>query len=260
MFVLDFSRIAFSIFGFDIYWYGIIYAIAIAASWKFAHIVINQNSCIFHQKEFDKIMQKLIIFCVIFARIGHIMFFEPQYYLNNPIEILMIRHGGLSFHGGVIGVAIAIFTHKHQARYCKELMDILGFSGSIGIFIGRFANFFNQELYGLPTSSKFGVVFANVDFLPRHPTQIYEAIFEGLLNFAFMLFLYKKRCKIGSLLYITSFLCIYSISRFIIEYFKDVEKVICNITMGQILSIAYLLIIAVFWVMYCERCRLKCDI
>ena len=247
MFVLDVSCTAFSVFGVDIYWYGIIYAFAVACSWSFAYKLTEHATQVITKTQFDKMMYKMIIYCIIFARLGHVLFFEPKYYIEHPSEIIMLRHGGLSFHGGVIGVVFALLTFaKNNNIKISILADILSFSGSIGIFIGRFANFINQELYGTATQAQYGVIFSTVDSIPRHPVQIYEALTEGLVNFIVMLLMKKCNVKIGTTMYAVVFISIYSISRFFTEFYKETDICMFELTTGQILSIIYFVITCVY--------------
>lgn len=248
LFFLDISPIAFTLGSISIYWYGLIYAASILVSWKFASYIISNTPQSPSKEEFEQFIFSCILACVIGARLGHILFFEFEYYLKHPIEIVMLRNGGMSFHGAVLALAIVgyIFSRRHTYNI-KIIADILSFAGSIGIFLGRIANFINQELYGLPTGVNWAVIFSYVDPLPRHPTQLYESFFEGLVSFWLMLIVWAIRGSksIGTGVYAFIFFSIYSISRFFIEFFKDVETINCfgiiKFTIGQILSIALLL-------------------
>ena len=125
------------------------------------------------------------------GRLGYVLFYNAKYYLNKLIEIPMIWQGGMSFHGGLIGVLIAtiIFSNKHNVnKYI--FLDLISASAPIGIFLGRISNFINSELYGRETDIFWSVVFAKVDNVSRHPSQIYEAFLEGLILFIIMFFLY----------------------------------------------------------------------
>lgn len=248
MFYLDISPIAFSVGPISIYWYGIIYAASILICWKFAHYVISKTEQAPKKGEFESFMLSSIIWCIIGARIGHILFFEVEYYLRHPLEVFMLRNGGMSFHGAIIGLAIA--SHRFSRKYgysLKIIADILSFSGAIGIFLGRIANFINQELYGLPTGVDWAVIFTYVDPLPRHPTQLYESLSEGFFSFwvMFVLWIIKRGKSIGTGIYTLIFLSFYSISRFFIEFFKDVEVItyfnLIKLTTGQVLSISLLM-------------------
>lgn len=261
MLLLDISPVAFRIFGVEIYWYGIFYATALLASWATATLLLRilrkQNIDVPSKQQFDSFMFWAIIWTVIGSRIGHIIFFEPLYYTDNPKEIFLIRNGGLAFHGGFI--ALAIFTYNFCKKYkfsLKMITDILSFSAAIGIFIGRLANFFNQELYGKVSTADHAVIFNLIDTLPRHPTQIYESLSEGLLNFIIMIYIWglSRGRAVGSGIFTAVFCIVYAVSRFAIEFFKDVETYTyfnaITITVGQILSI-FMLVIGIL--MLCVR-------
>jgi phosphatidylglycerol:prolipoprotein diacylglycerol transferase len=195
------------------------------------------------------------------ARIGHVLFFEFEYYLANPLEILMIRNGGLSFHGGVI--ALAAYTYTFNMRHdlsWKIMLDALCIGGSLGIGFGRIANFCNQELYGKVCASNIAVIFPMVDHLPRYPTQLFESLFEGFINFWILMLIFRSRgvkiigaCKISSI-----FAIVYSSSRFVIEFYKDVETCTyfhcISLTIGQTLSLAFFTFGIFLW-----SCHAKCS-
>jgi phosphatidylglycerol:prolipoprotein diacylglycerol transferase len=254
LFFLDISPIAFSIGSLPVYWYGIIYSISILISWKFAWYIFKNTRYTASKAEFEKFMFQCIIACIIGARLGHVLFFELEYYITHPMEIIMIRKGGLSFHGGALGIFIVIYNFCKKNGYSfKTLIDILSFAGAIGIAFGRIANFINQELYGVATSVEWAVIFNLVDQMPRHPSQLYESLFEGFFSFWIMLIFWKMKGpkSIGSGLYSFLFMIIYSSSRYIIEFFKEVEVLtvfgVFLFTVGQILSI--ILFIAAFFVL-----------
>ena len=127
------------------------------------------------------------------GRLGYVIFYNPEYYFNNLIEIFKIWNGGMSFHGGFIGVILAII---HSSKTLKSpiviFSDLISIVSPIGLFFGRIANFINGELYGRVTNHYFGVIFPNGGKLPRHPSQLYEAFFEGLVLFFIMIFLMNK--------------------------------------------------------------------
>ena len=270
MFIWQASPVAFSISGWNIYWYGIIYASSLFASWMVATWVLRKlryNKINVPSKEdFDSFMFWAIISILVGARLGHVIFFELEYYLSNPIEILMLRNGGLSFHGSVIGLAIyTYFYNKRHNLSWKLMADVLCFASTLGIGIGRLANFMNQELYGKICTSDFAVIFKFVDEMPRYPTQIFESFFEGFLNFWIMFIVFRlKGVKIMGTGAMTSIFCIvYSSSRFVIEFFKEVETYTyfncITLTVGQILSITMFLF-GIFVLYYKENNSPKLDV
>lgn len=252
MFVWSVSPIAFSIWNFNVYWYGIIYAMALFSSWAIVTCILrrlrNNNISVPSKEEFDKFMFWAIVSIIIGARLGHILFFGLEYYISHPLEIFMLRNGGLSFHGSVIALAIYTYVFMRKQNYSWKLFaDILSLAGSLGVGIGRIANFMNQELYGKISTSDFSIIFSVVDHMPRCPTQLFESFFEGFLNFVILFFVFKlKGIKIiGTGLIGALFCIIYSFARFAIEFYKDVETYtyfnILTLTVGQILSIALFL-------------------
>ena len=167
MFIWSVSPVAFSIGSLPVYWYGVIYATALFLSWAVATWVLrklrNNDINVPTKEEFDNFMFWAIVSIVIGARIGHVLFYELEYFLKHPIEIIMIRNGGLSFHGSVIALAIYVFAYvKHRKVSWKIMADVLAIAGALGVGIGRFANFMNQELYGKITSSDMAVIFSFV--------------------------------------------------------------------------------------------------
>ena len=248
MFSLNSSTIAFSIGNFNIYWYGVLFAISLLVGWYISNNIVKQLNNLgysnFTLNEFDSFLFIGLIIVIISSRLGHVLFYDFQFYKNNPLEIFMIRHGGLAFHGGLLGLIVYVYL------YCKRkniswllLLDILSISASAGLITGRLANFFNQELVGKIWASEYGVVFPLVDTFPRYPTQLYEALTEGLLAF-FIQILYlniNKWKSFGTGRYAVIFGITYSTSRFIIEFYKDVEEIFITnnilLTVGQILCI-----------------------
>ncbi|MDR0744421.1 MAG: prolipoprotein diacylglyceryl transferase [Holosporales bacterium] len=252
MFILSMSPVAFRLFGFPIFWYGILYALAILCSWAIASWTLRKlkiNSIpIPSKEEFDKFMINAVLAMLIGARFGHVLFFDFEYYIKNPIEIIMVRNGGLSFHGAFLGLGILLYWyHKNTAFSFKMMTDILCLAGSFGLGIGRIANFINQELYGKVSASDYSVIFTLVDFLPRYPTQLFESFFEGFFNFwiLFIIFRIKGIAIIGTGKLSAIFCIIYSSTRFIIEFYKEVESYtyfnFITLTVGQILCIVLLI-------------------
>tara|TARA_Y100000996_G_scaffold402677_1_gene374884 strand:+ start:353 stop:1132 length:780 start_codon:yes stop_codon:yes gene_type:complete len=245
MFINNFDPVAFEIFSIEFRWYSLSYITGILLGWYLArNIFIRDNN--FNQKFDDSITY--IIFGIIFGgRLGYVFFYDFNYYINNILDIFKIWQGGMSFHGGLIGIiaAILLFSKKHNDNAFKYL-DIISIVAPIGIFFGRIANFINSELYGYETSAPWGVKFIQIDNLYRHPTQLYEAIFEGLILFLILLFFWKRKYlqmpgKISSL-----FLIFYSIFRFFVEYFRIPDEqlgfIMLNLTMGQLFSVLFIMI------------------
>ena len=167
----------------------------------------------------------------------------------SPIEILKIWKGGMSFHGGLIGIIIAIiiYSKKRNINYL-EITDMISLVSPIGIFFGRIANFINGELFGRITNSKFGIIFPDGGDFPRHPSQLYEAFFEGIVIFFILnvIFFFSKYRIYTGFFFLVCFCFLYGFFRFIVEYFREPDSQIGYffefITLGQILCIPMIII------------------
>ena len=192
-------------------------------------------------------MTYLILGIIVGGRLGYVLIYNFEYYSNNLIDIFKIWQGGMSFHGGLVGViVISILFAKKNKCNPFQFLDIVSIVAPIGIFFGRVSNFINSELYGVETNLPWGVKFIKVDDLFRHPSQLYEAFFEGIVLFLILIYLRKKGLmnKPG---YISGiFLVFYSIFRFFIEFFRVPDDhlgyLLLNLTMGQMISFIFLLI------------------
>tara|TARA_B100000003_G_C10894602_1_gene356626 strand:+ start:156 stop:938 length:783 start_codon:yes stop_codon:yes gene_type:complete len=242
MFINNFDPVAFEIFSLEIRWYSLSYIFSILLGWYFAkNLFINNKNL---KDQFDEYVTYLVIGIILGGRLGYILFYNLNYYLHNIIDIFKIWEGGMSFHGGVVGViwATYLFSKKNKNNIF-EYLDIVSIVSPIGIFFGRIANFINSELYGYETSVLWGVKFIQIDSLVRHPSQLYQAALEGLLLFVIILFFWKKNYlekpgKISAL-----FLIFYSLFRFFVEFFRvpdsQIGYIVINLTMGQIISIIF---------------------
>ena len=232
-------------FGFlEIRWYSLAYIFGILIGWWLGKKIIQmrfQNiNFIFNTKDFDNFISYLIISLVIGGRLGYVLFYNFGYYLSNPFSILKIWEGGMSFHGALVGIIIGTYWFSIKKNIPTFfLLDIIAYVAPIGIFFGRVANFINGELVGKTTNVFWGVVFPNVDNASRHPSQLYEAFFEGIVLFIIMnLILFRKNYKTGTCSYV--FLIFYGIFRIFSELFREPDAQIGYlfnlISMGTILS------------------------
>jgi phosphatidylglycerol:prolipoprotein diacylglycerol transferase len=184
---------------------------------------------------------------IIGGRLGYIIFYNFSYYINNFFNIFKVWEGGMSFHGGLIGIIIAsiLFTKKHN-QDSFLYMDLVSLVAPIGIFFGRLANFINSELYGTPTDIPWAVTFIQVDNLSRHPSQLYEAILEGIILFIILMYFKNKDYLKKPGLISGLFLIFYSIFRFFIEFVRVPDEqlghLIFELSMGQIISLIFFVI------------------
>ena len=244
MFTNNFDPVAFHIFSFEIRWYSLAYILGILIGWTLSKKFFISDKEI--KEKFDDYVTYLILGIIIGGRLGYVIFYDLDYYLGNLIEILKIWRGGMSFHGGLIGIVIvSIWFSKKNNHNTFKYLDIVAIVAPIGIFFGRLSNFINSELYGLETQVPWSVKFIKIDNLYRHPSQLYEAFFEGIILFIILIYFRNKGLlKIPG--FISSlFLIFYSIFRFVIEFFRVPDEqlgyLLFNLTMGQVISIFFLI-------------------
>ena len=192
MFINNFDPVAFSLFSLEIRWYSLAYIFGILFGWFYCKkILIQENKT---KQEFDDLISYVIIGIILGGRIGYVLFYNIDYYAKNLIEIIYLWKGGMSFHGGVIGVFLAIFFYsKSINKNIFIFTDLIAAASPIGIFLGRLANYINSELYGKVTNMPWSVIYIKVDQLKRHPSQIYEALLEGLILFIILNYLVTKK-------------------------------------------------------------------
>ena len=225
-------------------WYSLAYIFGIIFGWWFgkkiiSHILKNTNLN-FKLNDFDDLISYLIISIIAGGRIGYVIFYNFEYYISNPLEIIKVWEGGMSFHGALIGIIIGtyLFSKKKEVPIFF-MLDIIACVAPIGIFLGRIANFINSELIGKVTNVSWSVIFPLVDTLSRHPSQLYEALLEGIILFLILnILIFKKKYKIGSSSCL--FLIFYGIFRVISEIFREPDAQVGYLfnlfSMGTILS------------------------
>lgn len=222
-------------------WYSLAYIFGLLATMFFLNAQ-NKKHKIMSQQAEENWLIWAVFSIVLGGRFGYVLFYNFDYFLENKLEIFAVWHGGMSFHGGLLGAIFGMwfFCRKYKINFL-QLTDSLAIIAPVGLFFGRIANFINMELYGRATESNFGVVFPNAGNFPRHPSQLYEASLEGILLFA-ILFSLSKFSKIQQRFGALSgvFLVSYGISRIIVENFREPDEQIGllfgQITMGQALS------------------------
>ena len=245
MFINNFDPVAIQFFSIEIRWYSLAYIIGILLGWVLSKKIFISDENI--KVKFDDYLTYAILGIIVGGRLGYVLFYNFSYYLNNFFEIFKIWQGGMSFHGGLIGVIIAsiLFNKKNSGTTFKYL-DIVSLVAPIGIFFGRIANFINSELYGIETNVPWAVKFVKVDNLFRHPSQLYEAFFEGIVLFLILVF-FKNKNFLSKPGFISGmFLIFYSLFRFVIEFFRVPDEqlgyLVFNFTMGQIISIVFIIV------------------
>ena len=225
-------------------WYSLAYIFGIIIGWwygkKIITHILRNTGLKFKLKNFDDLITYLVISIIIGGRIGYIIFYNLNYYISNPSEILKIWEGGMSFHGALLGIIIGTYLFSQKKGVSTFFMlDIIACVAPIGIFLGRIANFINGELVGKATNVSWSVIFPLIDMLPRHPSQLYEAILEGIVLFLILnILIFKKKYKIG--LSSCLFLIYYGIFRVVSEVFREPDAQIGYLfglfSMGSLLS------------------------
>jgi len=251
MFINNFDPVAFQIMSFEIRWYSLAYILGIVIGWILCKKIFIKNSDI--SEKFDDYITYLIIGIILGGRIGYIVFYNFSYYIDNFLDIFKIWQGGMSFHGGLLGVIVSSYIFaKRNNQNPFFYLDQVSLVAPIGIFFGRLANFINSELYGSASEVPWSVIFIKVDNLSRHPSQLYEAILEGLILFLILIYFINKNYLNKPGLISGLFLILYSLFRFFVEFFRvpdeQIGYLIFNLTMGQVISLVFVSIgIAIFY-------------
>lgn len=241
----DVSPDIFSIGPFVIRWYGLLFALSFIVGYQIMYVIFKKES------KPDAILNDLIWYMilgtVLGARLGHCFFYNPAYYLANPLEILQVWKGGLASHGAAIGILLSLylFVKKHKEYDYLWILDRIVITVALGGFFIRMGNLFNSEIIGTPTNVPWAFVFASVDGVPRHPAQLYEAI-AYLIVFIFLLIYYfRKSGKFKNGLLLGLFLILVFGFRFFIEFIKEDQTYFEKgwlLNMGQLLSIPFVLL------------------
>ena len=240
--------IALSLGPFVVRWYALAYIAGLVIGWRYCLWIASQKPRVARREDVDDFLVWATLGVILGGRTGYVLFYRPEFYFANPSEILKLWHGGMSFHGGALGVLVAIglFTRQRKMNYLA-FADIIAPAVPIGLFFGRIANFVNDELWGRVTDVPWAMVFpSDPAHLPRHPSQLYEATLEGLVLFAILFFVMRwtdARQRPGTLS--GTFLIGYGAARIIGECFRQPDAnlgfIFWGITMGQILSVPVVL-------------------
>jgi phosphatidylglycerol:prolipoprotein diacylglycerol transferase len=220
-------------------WYGFMYVLGFLASYLLVRYQIKKKDFGVSRLDVENLLFYLILGLIIGARLGYVLFYDLKMYLADPLEIFAVWHGGMSFHGGLIGVLFVgiFFCRKHKKSFWK-VADLFIVTVPIGLGLGRIGNFINGELYGRVTQVPWGMIFPKGGPLPRHPSQLYESGLEGGVLFLILWFLKNRNLPDGALLAV--FLSFYGLFRFTVEFFREPDPqlgfILGPLTMGQILS------------------------
>ena len=251
--------VAISIGPFAIRWYALAYIVGLLIGWRYCLALSRRPPHLAAPQDVDDFLVWATLGVVLGGRIGYVLFYQPGYYLLHPIEALYVWHGGMSFHGGALGVTIAIFLFTRARRiFLFAFSDIITEAIPIGLFFGRIANFINGELYGRPSNVAWAMIFPNGGPVARHPSQLYEAACEGVLLFLLLFAAERSGARRRPGLVTGLFLAGYAIARMSGELFREPDPqlgfLIFGTTMGQLLSIP-LLIAGVLIILWAMRAR-----
>jgi len=244
---------AFQLFGltlgpFALRWYALAYIIGLVIGWRYCVWLAKKPPVTVTTLQLDDFFIWAIVAVILGGRLGYVLFYQPAQYFADPLTILQLWHGGMSFHGGTVGVIVALilFARRRKIPFLA-LCDIVTAAVPIGLFLGRLANFVNAELYGRPTDVPWAMVFpTDPAQLPRHPSQLYEAGLEGIVLFIVLFVLMQNesvRRRHG--LVTGTFLAGYALARIFVEFFREPDAflgfIAAGTTMGQWLSLPMLL-------------------
>jgi len=239
--------VAISVGPFAVRWYALGYLVGFLGGWAYAYALVRTDRLWGDVPRPDPesltdLILYLMLGTVIGGRLGEVIFYEPTYYAAHPLEIIAIWNGGMAFHGGLIGVVLAIWYYAYRFKIpFLTVGDLCAAFAPIGLFLVRIGNFINQEHWGRPTAVPWAVVFPEVDGKPRHPSQLYEAGLEGLLLLAVLGVVAQKGGFTRPGLLTGLFTLCYALARIALEFFRepdpDIEQLSHGLTMGMVLSL-----------------------
>jgi phosphatidylglycerol:prolipoprotein diacylglycerol transferase len=236
-------------------WYGMMYVLGFMGSYLLVRYQMKRKDFGVSRVEVENLYFYLIIGLMVGARLGYVLFYDLKMYLADPLEIFAIWRGGMSFHGGLIGVLVVgvMFSWKNRKSFWK-IADLIIVTAPIGLGLGRIGNFINGELYGRVTNLPWGMIFPRGGSLPRHPSQLYESALEGGVLFIILWFLKDRRLPTGGVL--AAFLFFYGCFRFFVEFFREPDGhigfIIGSFTLGQLLS-SFMIVGGVILYLYLKR-------
>jgi phosphatidylglycerol---prolipoprotein diacylglyceryl transferase len=224
-----------------VHWYGLMYVIGFFTGWWLGVYRARRQDSAWHTQEISDLLVYVALGTVVGGRLGYVLFYNPGYYLDHPLEIFQIWRGGMSFHGGLLGVILAMGLYgRKTARSWLAVTDFIAPLVPVGLGAGRIGNFINHELWGRVTDLPWGMLFRNAGGEPRHPSQLYEFGLEGVVLFA-ILWLYSARPRRRGAVSGMFLLC-YGVSRFLVEFVREPDAHLGLLafdwlTMGHVLSL-----------------------
>lgn len=262
----EIDPVAFSIGPLVIRWYALAYLAGFLIGWRYCmHIAGFDEGKRPNAKDIDDFLPWAIVGVILGGRLGYVLFYQADYYFANPGEIYKLWHGGMSFHGGTLGVIASMILYSWRQKISLlRLADFVAACAPIGLFFGRLANFINGELYGRVTQSSWGMVFPHAGEEPRHPSQLYEAFLEGLVLFILLAVAVRiKAVRDRQGMVAGLFLIGYGVFRSVVELFREPDAYLGlfwgSISMGQILSLPMALAGVALCVFACVYKNARCE-
>jgi phosphatidylglycerol:prolipoprotein diacylglycerol transferase len=236
----QFDPVALDFGGFGVRWYGLMYLLGFALALLLGRMrAVRDPWRGWTARAMDDVLFYCVVGIIAGGRLGYVLFYKPAYYLQHPLEIFFIWQGGMSFHGGFLGVLVALWVFgRRTGRHWLATTDFIAPLVPSGIAAGRLGNFINAELWGRPTEVSWGVIFPTVDALPRHPSQLYQMALEGVLLFVLLWWFSRRARPVGAVsgLFLTG----YGLARFLVEFTREPDSFLgllaFGLSMGQWLS------------------------
>jgi phosphatidylglycerol:prolipoprotein diacylglycerol transferase len=238
--------IAISIGPVAVRWYALAYIVGLLIGWRYCLMLAGRPPHLVNRQDIDDFLVWATLGVVLGGRLGYVLFYMPGYFAAHPFEAVYVWHGGMSFHGGALGVTIAILLFTGARKIpLFAFSDIITEAIPIGLFFGRIANFINGELFGRPTQVPWAMIFPNGGAIPRHPSQLYEALCEGVLLFLLLFAAERFGARRRPGILTGLFLAAYAVARMSGEFFREPDAqlgfLIFGATMGQLLSVPVLI-------------------
>lgn len=226
-------------------WYGLMYLAGFVCAYFFIRYRVRQTGLPLSSEAVADLLFYAVVGVVAGGRLGYVLFYQPGHYLRHPVEIVQLWQGGMSFHGGLLGVVLAVLLFCRCRRLVVgPLADILVMAACFGLCFGRLGNFINAELWGRVTDVPWGMVFPQAGPLPRHPSQLYQAILEGPVLFSLLALIARWRRPAWTVFF--SFVAFYALFRFLVEFFRQPDAhlglLVGGLSLGQWLSLPMLLL------------------
>lgn len=242
----DIDPVIFSLGPLKLHWYGLMYAVGFLAFWGLGEVLAKKEHTVVQPDDVGDLFFYGMLGVVIGGRLGSVLFYNFPYFLEDPLYLFRIWEGGMSFHGGLLGVILVLWAfHRKKGCGFLRLCDFVAPAVPVGLGAGRIGNFINGELWGRATDVPWGMVFPGADALARHPSQLYQAFLEGLVLFAVLWLFVQKPRPAGSVAGL--FMLLYGVFRFVVEFVREPDMNLGFVafdwmTMGQLLTLPMILV------------------